>query len=51
MLPRLLSVIELPDAPTVTTTGVVPTGTLTVRVMLVFGPTLTVSVVVTPLTG
>ena len=47
----VLSGMELSEAPAVTTTGVVPTSTLTVRVNVPLGPTVTVSVVVTPPTG
>ena len=51
LLAVVLSGMELSEAPAVTTTGVVPTSTLTVRVNVPLGPTVTVSVVVTPPTG
>ena len=51
LLAVVLSGMELSEAPAVTVTGVVPTKTLTVRVKVPLGPTVTVSVVVTPPTG
>ena len=51
LLARLVSVMELPEAVALTTTELVPTKTLTVRVRLALGPSSTTVVVIAPSTG